>query len=173
MYNSDEAGETRSLALENFLGRLSLSMVYMPACTWYMATKGHSPCEQYGRRNHCIVAFMDFPTDEDRQKPTETKEQTDDSGRAPWVGGAAPLESEEDQYDGRNEKESTDEIEIFDTISDGFFLSFSRRLVEEEDEGQARGTANGEIDVEAPPPRDILCEYTAEDWSYHRCHSKH
>lgn len=36
LYNSVEAGETRSLVLENFSCRLSLSMVYMPACTWYI-----------------------------------------------------------------------------------------------------------------------------------------
>ncbi|PNP58200.1 hypothetical protein THARTR1_01897 [Trichoderma harzianum] len=116
---------------------------------------------------------MDVPTEEDRQKATETKEQADDSGRAPWVGRAALLESEEDHYDGRNEKESTDEVEIFDTADDGFPLSISRRWVEEEDEGQTRGATDGEVDVEAPPPRDILGECTAEDWSYYRCHSKH
>lgn len=74
--------------------------------------------------------------------------------------GAAPGQGEEDGHDGSNEEGVADEVDAAEHIADGVFLVVD---LEEGDEEEKSGAADGQVEVEDPAPGDALGHEAAND----------
>ena len=99
--------------------------------------------------------WTQFNHDEDDDEDAKGNEGSDDAAVGPWLGHAAPLESEEVANDGADEDGNAGQIKLEDLFFPGCFdwLRSFRWLEREYDNGSGNGT-NGKIDVEAPAPGD-------------------
>ena len=62
------------------------------------------------------VAEPDLGGDKENEEDATSDEETDNASAFPWVGGAAPLQSEEEADDGRDQDGSADEVELLDFV---------------------------------------------------------
>jgi hypothetical protein len=90
-------------------------------------------------------------------------QQGDDAAAFPGVLGAAPLEGEQQADDGGEEEGCALEVEFADLLREGGVDLCGLPLDGEEgdDEGGGYG-AEGEVDVEAPAPGEVVGEGAAE-----------
>lgn len=99
--------------------------------------------------------FPDLDNTPERPEDSKQDEKHDDPRIGPVVLGPAPLEREQDRYDGRYEDEYADRVHPLDLAQlAGFGLDSRFRVLEEDGDEDARDGAEGKIDIEAPSPTD-------------------
>lgn len=96
----------------------------------------------------------------------KTNEESDDSAGVPGVRDTTVLDSKEEANSGSHDESDTGKIHLADLLDKGGLLrdSMGGSLEEKEDE-ESSHTTNGKVDVEAPSPRDMICESTTQERS--------
>lgn len=113
-----------------------------------------------------LLANVDLGDGEENRQQTETDEQTDDAGVVPGVLVASPLEGQEKTDNRRDEQAGTDEIQLFDALQDRLSGVLVRDgETEDEQDNRNRDTTDGQVNVEAPSPRDAVGEHTTKQGS--------
>ena len=122
-----------------------------------------------------LVALPKLNTDEDGNHDRGATEETDDPRVAPRVGSAAPLKGEQQADDGRDEDGGAVQIQLAEAGHETLLDGVARVAVDlDEEEGDDHGhAADGQVDVKAPPPSDVLREDTSEKGTGNRRDSPH
>ena len=127
-------------------------------------------------RRQCAPVFLpELDADEDDDHGAETTEQANDLGVVPRVLGTTPLQSEEEADDGGDEDGRAIEIELTDSLNKSLVDRICRVTVdldEEEDDNHGK-TTDGQVDVEAPAPSDVLGEDTTQKRAGDGCDTPH
>lgn len=103
------------------------------------------------------------PGGNDQDKPDN---EADDSAGVPGVRNTTVLNSKEEADSSRHDESNAWKIHLENLLSEsGLLRDGVRRGLEEEEDEEGSDTANGEVDVEAPPPRNMVGEGTAKKGS--------
>ena len=121
----------------------------------------------HARVDGCGVRSPELDDYEEQEADARDDEEGDDSAAGPGVGGAAPLQSDEQADDACEEEGGAEDVELREALAPGEGAG-SRVLVavgdgceEKEDDGEG-DAADGEVDVEAPAP----CHFCGEGAAY-------
>lgn len=100
----------------------------------------------------------------------EADEETNDDGRLPGVGGATVLECQDVRNGGTHHENDTKRIGLENLLLERSLLGngIAWGLEEEEDDTSGDGT-DGEVNVEAPAPGDVVRESTAQQGTDDTC----
>ena len=99
----------------------------------------------------------ELDADEEKEADAGDDEEGDDAAAGPGVGGAAPLQGDEEADDSREEEGGAEDVELREALAPGerairrVFAAVGDGFEEEENDGK-RDAADGEVDVEAPAP---------------------
>jgi hypothetical protein len=94
----------------------------------------------------------------------EADEETDDDGGVPGVGLATVLDSENVGDGGAHHEDDANGVHLSDLLKERSLLGDgSAGSLEEEEDDTGRDTSDGKVDVEAPSPRDVIGEGTAQE----------
>lgn len=86
-------------------------------------------------------------------------QQGDDAAVRPGVGGATPLQGEEQADDAGEEKSCSKRVELQDLLLEGLASGSNWHvLLQDQKDNQNCDGTDGEVDVEAPAPADVVCE---------------
>lgn len=120
---------------------------------------------EHSRRQCSLVSLPELDTNKDEDHEAEANEQANDLGVAPSILRATPLQSQDEAHNGGDEDCRAEEIDLKDALHDGHAQSVVRVAVDVQQEGDDEHgeAADGEVDVEAPSPGDLLGEGTAEE----------
>lgn len=118
---------------------------------------------KHARGDRGVFLLPDLDREEADDEEAGDDQQGDDAAALPGVLGAAPLEGEQQADDGGEEEGCAFEIEFADLLREGGVDLGGLPLDGEEgdDEGGSYG-AEGEVDVEAPAPGEVVGEGAAE-----------
>lgn len=96
----------------------------------------------------------------------EADQQADDNGRVPGVGNAAVLHRQDEGHGGAHHQDDTQRVHLSDLLKERRLdrHGVAGRLEEDEDDGR-RDTSDGQVDVEAPSPGDVVGEGSAQQRS--------
>lgn len=102
--------------------------------------------------------------DKENQHGAGADKKANDARVAPGIVGTTPLQSQEEADDGRDEDGAADEVELQNALKDGEALrEFGVALDVDHPHDNGHGeAADGEINVEAPAPGDIVGKRAAE-----------
>lgn len=89
--------------------------------------------------------------------------KTDDNGRVPVVSLATVLNSENIRDGSTHHENDADRIHLEELLKNrGLFRNSSTGSLEEDQDNTGRDSTDREVDVEAPSPRNVICEGTTE-----------
>lgn len=106
------------------------------------------------RRQRREVALPQLDAGEHQDQQPEAQQTSPDLGVGPGVDRATPLEGEEEADDGADEEEGADEVDLADLLLQGQVAVFADRILEKEKHRRDRDRPDGQVDIEAPAPRD-------------------
>lgn len=119
--------------------------------------------------DHRPLAVEILPDTKDDEDEDPADGQADDCGGVPGVGLAAVLKGEDVSDHAAHDQAAAYEIHLENLLAergdDG--LSLLGRVEEEQDDGGG-DTADGQVDVETPPPRDMVGESATNERTNHR-----
>lgn len=123
----------------------------------------HVAVLEHARRNGGILLLPDLHSEETDNKETSDDQERDDAATLPLVLDATPLQGKEKADDGGEEQGSTLEIKLLDLFLPGSVDLGGLALDGEEgdDEGGRYGT-EGQVDVEAPSPSQVIGKGTTK-----------
>ena len=115
------------------------------------------------RRDDRQLALAHLKPAKGNDEHYEEHQENDDAGVAPGVARAAPLQRQEQADDGGDEEGGADGVELPQLLLQRQVAAArdAGRLEEEEDAGDGDG-ADGQVDVEAPTPADVIGEGSTE-----------
>jgi hypothetical protein len=123
------------------------------------------PVLEQARRQRALIALPDLDADEDDDHDAEADKQADHDGAVPRVLGASPLQRQQQAHDGRHQHGGAGEIQAQDALQHRGAVSVvgpHRLDVQKQEDGQHRGAPNGQVDVEAPAPADVVGKGAAQ-----------
>ena len=115
-------------------------------------------------RDHGALALVPLENTPHHHDENEADEETNDGGRVPVVSDTAVLDSEEVGDGSAHDEGDAGEVHLQNLLGEGSLLGDGvlGHLEEEEDDGGRDGT-DGQVDVEAPAPRDVVGEGAAQE----------
>jgi len=113
--------------------------------------------------DHGTFAEEVFEDDEEHDDDPEGDEGADDRAGGPGFRYAAPLQRQEIADDACEHESVAERIHLKELLFQNSFLWHSRRRsLEEKEDNDSGDAADRKIDIEAPSPRDMVCEYTSK-----------
>lgn len=114
---------------------------------------------KHTRRHHCPVLLESLNRDKCDNENAKENEKGDDSTTAPWVFGAAPLQSKKQADDTGNKERIALQVEGPKLLREAEFLlhSFAWSFEEENDEQGGHRTER-KVDIETPAPGEMVSE---------------
>lgn len=115
-------------------------------------------------RDHGSLTLVPAGKDPGGNDEDEADKETDDDGGVPSVGLTTVLDSENVGDGGAHHKDDADGVHLSDLLKERSLLGDgSAGSLEEEEDDTGRDTSDGKVDVEAPSPRDVVGEGTAQE----------
>ena len=148
--------------------------------------EGASDKKYVGRHDHegavfeqaalqkCTVAGKVFDRDEGDDKEAKTNQETDNVGGAPRLACATPLHGKKITDSGGHDGECAWQVHL------EYFLFERGRLwlrgfgrAEEDDDEAGSNTTDGQVNIKAPPPAEVISENTTQERTDDGCETKH
>ena len=128
-------------------------------------------------RDSGVILLPKLNANKDNEQNSKNDQKCDDAAVGPWVLRAAPLESEKQADDHRQEDDRAVDIELLDvlapaSVAKALCAGLLGGVVEEHDEGDGH-RADWEVDVEAPAPRELVGEGSSHKRTSHRSNAVH
>lgn len=115
-------------------------------------------------RDHRSLTLVPAGKDPGSHDEDEADKETDDNGGVPSVGLATVLDSEDVGDGGAHHEDDADGVHLSDLLKERSLLGDGGAgSLEEEEDDTGRDTSDGKVDVEAPSPRDVVGEGTAQE----------
>jgi len=109
------------------------------------------------------VAHPDLVGYEQRQQQHEAYDHADHVRAVPALRRAAPLQREDEAHERRHENKGTERVHLQDLLPQrGLLRPGHLGSLEEDDDEGSGSAADGQVDVEAPAPRQVVGEDAAE-----------
>lgn len=111
-----------------------------------------------------MVRTPPLHADKESDHGAGTDKESNDARVTPGIGGATPLQRQEKADDGRDEDGGADDVELENALDDGEAFGMLGVAIDvngPHDNGHGDAT-NGEVNVEAPAPGDMVGKSAAE-----------
>ena len=127
-------------------------------------TGSDRPATQYAVDDEGAISLKGFVDEEQCHKNHAADQETNHCRRAPWLRYASPLHGHEETKDPRKHQNGSNGIEAHENLPDGRSVALlgTFRSLEEQQHTAHRDATNGQVDVEAPPPRHIRRERASQ-----------
>lgn len=115
-------------------------------------------------RDHRSLTLVPAGKSPGSNNEDKANKKTDDDGRVPSVSLTTVLDSENVGDGGAHHEDDADGVHLSDLLKKRSLLGDSSAgSLEEEEDDASRDTSDGKVDVEAPSPRDVVSESTAQE----------
>ncbi len=143
-------------------------------CKGVARAKGDAALLDNARRQGCDVPLHKLQDDKGNDENTKQHEERNNARILPAVLGAAPLQRQQQTDNGWDEDSGAVRVKLPQLLEHRQVADLvAARRVEEEGDADDSDGANGQVDVEAPAPRDLVGEDAAQKRAGNRGDSEH